>query len=171
MWTHVTSKKQSIPQQAGGRINKKNSFWKMMVFLDVLSPLGLKIVNFDPPSGTPPGLKILKNRPQNRKNRNRSDFRFFCLTKSFGNWILTEIDTLKPIFDRPVPELDRFLCFDFCAALRGWESTHGGDGKLTAMVTENLAGNKNRIFSGTGRSIWAFKVSISNKIQFPSDFV
>ena len=68
----------------------------MMVFLDVLGPLGLKIVDFDPPSGTPPGLKILKNRPQNRKNRNRYDFRFFCLTKSFGNWILTEIDTLKP---------------------------------------------------------------------------
>ena len=143
----------------------------MMVFLDVLGPLGLKIVKIDPPSGTPPGLKILKNRPQNRKNRNRSDFRFFCLTKSLGNWILTEIDTLKPIFDRPVPELDRFLCFDFCAALRGWESTHGGDGKLTAMVTENLAGNKNRSSSGTGRSKIGFKVSISVKIQFPSDFV
>ena len=33
----------------------------MLVFLDVLGPRDLKIVKIDPPSGTPPGLKILKN--------------------------------------------------------------------------------------------------------------
>ena len=89
----------------------------MLVFLDVLGPWGLKIVKIDPSSGTPPGIKILKNRPKNRKNRNRSDFRFLCLTKSLGNWILTEIDTLKSIFDRPVPELDRFLFIAMFSAI------------------------------------------------------
>ena len=36
----------------------------MLVFLDVLGPWDLKIVKIDPPSGTPPGIKILKTRPK-----------------------------------------------------------------------------------------------------------
>ena len=47
----------------------------MLVFLDVLGPWGLKMVYIDPPSGTPPGIKILKNPPQNRKNPNHRIFR------------------------------------------------------------------------------------------------
>ena len=36
----------------------------MLVFLDVLGRWDLKIVKIDPPSGTLPGIKILKNPPQ-----------------------------------------------------------------------------------------------------------
>ena len=67
--------------------------------------------------------------------------------------------------------INRFLCFDFAASLRGWESTDAGDGKETSRAAENRAKNKNRSNSGTGRWNFDFKVSISVKIQFPSDFV
>ena len=111
----------------------------MLVFLDVLGRWDLKIVKIDPPSGTLPGIKILKNPPQNRKHPNHWVFRLFYETKSLGNWILFEFDTLNAQIDRPVPEIIRFLCFDFCVALRGWESTDGGAGKITSRMAENLA--------------------------------
>ena len=84
---------------------------------------------------------------------------------------MTEIDTLKSIFDRPVPELDRFLFpakFSVTIAVN-FPSPPCVDSQPRRAAQKSK--HKNRSSSGTGWSIIDSKVSISVKIQFPSDFV